>query len=587
MREVSRACIEVVGVLKNRTDPHLSFGAEVASNRLMIVFIRKIFPVVFLGLCVMNLRGQTPPVPIPGVSQDLKEAVQKDPFNRVSPQSSIISFLESCRSKNFERAARYLDLEKMSRDQRRTERPGLAQQLGRVLDRDAEFDVGDLNGDPSGDLTDGVPRNRERIRSYDLNGKALDLQLERKTLRSGLEVWVFSADSVALIPELVQVTSDSPIERYLPPVLVSWTLAGTPVWRWIGLALIALAVAALSRALARLGIFVLRPVARIFFPKLESGLLQAVAGPAQIVLASVFLRAGVEWLAPPALLRLYLARLCTLLVIVGGTWFAANLVDLVIERIRLRLEARQSTLSRSALPLASRGVKITVFVFAATAIIGSWGYNTSTILAGLGIGGIAIALAAQKTIENLFGGVAVVSDRPVAVGDFCKFGDRVGTVEDIGLRSTRVRTLDRTVVSIPNAEFSSMVLENFSQRDKVLFHPTLNLRRDTRPDQVRSILDAIRRILTEDQDVEVGTLPVRFIGAGQYSLDVEIFAYIRTANYDEFLKIQQDLLLRIMDEISAAGTALALPTQASISYSEEVFGNHQMAPPEKTTDGSR
>jgi MscS family membrane protein len=144
----------------------------------------------------------------------------------------------------------------------------------------------------------------------------------------------------------------------------------------------------------------------------------------------------------------------------------------------------------------------------------------------------------------------------------------VGTVEDIGLRSTRVRTLDRTLVSIPNAEFSSMVLENFSQRDKVWFHPTMNLRRDTTPKQVRNILEAIRRILTEDPKVETGALPVRFIGAGSYSLDIEIFAYIRTKDYDEYLKIQQDLLLRIMDAISAAGTALALPTQASISYSD-------------------
>src|SRR5205823_10516921 len=139
------------------------------------------------------------------------------------------------------------------------------------------------------------------------------------------------------------------------------------------------------------------------------------------------------------------------LIIMGTAWFFANAVDMVIEEVRLRLIARRSMLSRSALPLVSRVVKVTIFVFAVTAVIGSWGYNTSTILAGLGIGGIAIALAAQKTIENLFGGVAVVSDRPVAVGDFCKFGDRVGTVEDIGLRSTRVRTLDRTLVSIPNA----------------------------------------------------------------------------------------------------------------------------------------
>ena len=471
----------------------------------------------------------------------------------------------------------------MPRDQRLNDGPRLAQQLGRILDRDASFDVADLSRDPRGDLSDGLPPDRERVGSYQVGGKTLELQLEHSTLRSGLSVWVFSSDSVDLIPELAQVTSGSTIEKYLPTALVSWTLAGIPAWRWIALALLMIAVAALSRALERLGIIVLRPAVRALVPKFETSLLRAIAGPAQLLLAGVFLRAGVEWIEPPALLRLYLARFCTLLIIVGAGWFFANTADLILEQIRLRLEARRSTLSRSALPLVSRVIKITIFVFAATAVLGSWGYNTSTIWAGLGIGGIAVALAAQKTIENLFGGVAVVSDRPVTVGDFCKFGDRVGTVEDIGLRSTRVRTLDRTLVSIPNSEFSSMVLENFSQRGKVWFHPALNLRRDTRPDQVRSILDAIRRILTEDPKVETGTLPVRFIGAGSYSLDVEVFAYIRTADYDEFLKIQQDLLLRIMDAISAAGTALALPTQASVFYSDD----RQPAPAEELAGNRR
>jgi MscS family membrane protein len=175
---------------------------------------------------------------------------------------------------------------------------------------------------------------------------------------------------------------------------------------------------------------------------------------------------------------------------------------------------------------------------------------------------LAIALAAQKTIENLFGGVAVITDRPVAVGDFCRFGKQVGTVEDVGLRSTRIRTLDRTLVTVPNAEFSAMTLENFSKRDKMWFHLTLNLRRDTLPDQVRSLLQSITRALKEHPKVETGALPVRFIGVGTYSLDLEVFAYVLTSNDDEFLQIQQELLLWILDAVQSAGTALAVPTQA-------------------------
>nr|AEQ20298.1 putative mechanosensitive ion channel protein [uncultured bacterium CSLG7] len=530
-----------------------------------------------LGLGSMNAQATLVPKPAPP-----KETPAQDPLNRQSPQSSVVSFLEACRSGNFSRAAKYIDLENIPREQRQSEGPRVAQELQQVLNRDTDFDLADLSKEPEGDLSDGLPGDRERLGSYNLNGKVVDLQLQRKTRRSGVAVWLFSSDSAALAPQLAQVTSDSVIERYLPTVLVNWNLAGTPAWRWIALALIAIAVAALSRSLSRLGIAVLRPVVRMFFPRLES-LVEALRGPAQLLLAGALFRASVEWLAPPALLRLYLDRICALLIILGTAWFFSRTADLIIEQVRLRLEARRSTLSRSAMPLASRAVKITICVLALTAVIGSWGYNTSAILAGLGIGGIAIALAAQKTIENLFGGVAVVSDRPVAVGDFCKFGDRVGTVEDIGLRSTRLRTLDRTLVSVPNSEFSSMVLENYSKRDKVLFHTTLNLRRDTKPAQVRSILESIHRILSEDSKVETGTLPVRFIGAGSYSLDIEIFAYIRTADYDEFLQLQQDLLLRIMDAITAAGSALALPTQASIDYSD----THEPATVKELTGNSR
>jgi len=535
---------------------------------------RKIFLCIGRAICFLALSGLSAQTPPETSKPEEKEALAQDPLNRLSPQSSVVSFLETCRSGNFERAARYLNLDRLPRDQRLNDGPRLAQQLGRLLDRDAEFDVAALSKDSRGDLSDGLPEDRERVGSWDVKGKTLELQLERRSRRAGLAVWTFSSDSVDLIPQLVQMTSDSTIERYIPTSLVAWNVAGTPVWRWIALALLIMVVVAMSRKLSHLAIFLLRPLAGTLGRKIERSRLDALASPVQLLLAGVFLRAGVEWVGPPALLRLYLARSCTLLIVCGAAWLLATIVDLIVGHIRLKLESRHSTFSRSALPLVSRVVKITIFVFAVTVVMASWGYNTNTILAGVGIGGVAIALAAQKTIENLFGGVAVVSDRPVTVGDFCKFGERVGTVEDIGLRSTRVRTLDRTLVSIPNSEFSSMVLENFSRRDKVWFHPTFNLRRDTEPDQVRRILESIRHILTEHPKVEVGAMPVRFVGAGSYSLDIEVFAYIRTTDYDEYLQFQQDLLLHIMDAISAAGTALAIPTQASISYSD-VSNHHE------------
>jgi MscS family membrane protein len=341
------------------------------------------------------------------------------------------------------------------------------------------------------------------------------------------------------------------------------------LWRWIALALLAVLVGGLSKLLSPLVRRLGEPALKRIAPRINWSLVEGLLAPLQLVFAVAVFRAGIEWIGPSALVRLYLERGVALLFFLSLAWLGMRIVDLIIKHLAVALQSNHQSFSYSVLPLASRVVKMTILLLMIAAVLSNWGYNTTTIVAGLGVGGIAIALAAQKTIENFFGGVAVVSDRPVAVGDFCKFGDRMGTVEDIGLRSTRIRTLDRTLVTVPNGQFSSMTLENFDQRDKMLFHFTLNLRRDTKPDQVRALLAAITKTLAEHPKLETGPIPVRFVGVGTYSLDLEIFAHVQTRNGDEFMQIQQDLYLWILDAVETAGTALALPTQASISYSNE------------------
>jgi MscS family membrane protein len=510
-----------------------------------------------------DMRAQTPPAASPPAAPRLN-----DPLNRDSPQSAVVSFLDACRTKNFARAGHYLDLRNIpSSDSRFQDRPQLAQQLGDILDRDVSFDVASLSRDQSGDLEDGLPPSRERVDSFTLNGKKLDLLLEHVNLRNGLSVWLFSSDSVKLIPQLSAMVTDSPVEKYLPEALVRPKFIGTPIWRCIALILLVLALTAISRSLSRLALAITAAVMKRVAPQIPSSVLQVFIGPLRLLLVVALFRAGVEWIGPSALLRLALSRILGLLFLSGIAWLFIGIVDLAMERLRVVLSSgRYQSVTSSALPLIGRVIKITILLLTVAAVLSQWGYNTTTILAGLGVGGVAVALASQKTIENLFGSVAVISDRPVSVGDFCRFDDRVGTVEDIGLRSTRIRTLDRTIVTIPNAQFSSMSLENFSKRDKMWFHQILNLRRDTTPDQVRTLLASITKILQDDPHTEVGPLPVRFIGVGSYSLDLETFAYVLTPNFDTFLKKQQELLLKILDAIEDAGTALALPTQANIWY---------------------
>ncbi|MDE3196888.1 MAG: mechanosensitive ion channel family protein [Acidobacteriota bacterium] len=485
------------------------------------------------------------------------DALAADPLNRNTPQNAVVSFLNACHAHDYQKARRYINLRSLPEAVRIKEGVQLAQQLDQVLESDPSFDVAGLPSTPDGS-TASVSRP-------ELNGKPVDLSMERVTLRSGVSIWLFSADSARLIPALARQVSESPIERYLPGPLVDWKPQGVSLYRWLMPLVFAAILAGLSGLLLYLGGRILSAATVKIAPRFDRGAAGRVVAPIRFLLVMAGFGAGVAWIDASAPAHLYLKRGAGLLSAFGMAWLAAAVVDLLVGHTRELLSAKHESFAWSAMPLASKVAKVLIVLIAAATVLSSWGYNTTTILAGLGVGSLAVALAAQKTIEDLFGGVAVISDRPVRVGDFCRFGDRSGTVEDVGLRSTRVRTLDRTLVTVPNGQFSGMTLENYSRRDKMWFHFTLNLRRDTTPEQVRRLLRSIGARLATRPKIEPGAIPVRFVGLGAYSLDIEIFVYILTQDGDEFLVIQQELLLWILDEVAAAGTALAVPTQAYVA----------------------
>ena len=476
----------------------------------------------------------------------------QDSLGRATPQDSAFHFLEACHAGDYTRALYYMDLRRMTPGARAKDGPVLAHQLEDILD-DTPFEITGLSREPEGDDADGLPANFEHLAAYLVAGQIIDLQMERVEIRTGVPVWIVSADSVALIPAAHQVVHETAFEQRLPQQLVTFEVFSTPVWRWIALFLAGLALWAVARLAAWGVIAALRPVADA----------PALGGPLRLMLVVAGLRAAMG-LAPPATIaRTWLERVLELVFFLALAWAGAVSVDLIAARWRSHLDPRSQAVSYSVLPLGRQILKLALFLAAILGVLSVWGYNTTTILAGLGVGGIAVALAAQKTIEDLFGGIAVIGDRPVLVGDVCRFGDRTGTVMHIGLRSTRIRTADRTIVSVPNSQFSSMPLENISVRDKIWFHPVLNLRRDTTSRQLLQVLASIREILAHHSRVETDKMPVRFIGVGPSSLDVEIVAYIATTDFDEFIEIQQELLLEILGAVERAGTALAVPIQES------------------------
>jgi MscS family membrane protein len=227
-----------------------------------------------------------------------------------------------------------------------------------------------------------------------------------------------------------------------------------------------------------------------------------------------------------------------------------------------RLDEDRRIAAGAVLPLMRHATKGFLLAVAAVVALQNFGFNATGLVAGLGVGGLAVALAAQKSIANLFGGISLVTDHPVRVGDFCRFGEgQQGTVEEIGLRSTRIRTLDRTIVTIPNAEFSEIHLENFGARDRFRLHTILQLRYETSPDQLRHVLAEIRKLLIAHPSILEQPARARFVAFGAHSLDIEVFAYAGVSDWEAFLKVREDLFLRFMDVVRESGTSFAFPSQ--------------------------
>lgn len=494
-------------------------------------------------------------------------AATTDPLKRNTPRSAIYAFLEACHDGNFELASQYLDLRQLSPDSRKTEGPVLAQQLGKLLDRNPSFEVSKLSNSPEGNTRDGLASNRDDLARFDLNGEAVTLHMQRVDQGAAGQIWLVSATSVSQIPELNSVAGTNRIEKYLPSPLVNITLAGTALWIWLALVLLGLILSAISRWLSRSFIAILGPLTKRYTKSFHTQRLEALTEPLRLILSVIVFRACLEFIPPGALVRDMISKLLILLFVLGAASLFMRLVDVASDTYIARLDPHERALTYSIFPLGIRVVKLCILAFAILSILEQWGYNTGAILAGVGVGGVAIALAAQKTIENLFGGVSLISDRPVLVGDFCQFGGQVGTVEDIGLRSTRIRTLDRTLVTVPNSQFSTMTLENFSKRDRMWFHPKLSLRRDTSPEQVQKMMSAIAEILEKHELVDASGVPLRFTKITSQSLDIEVFAYVLTPDFNVYLKTQTELLLQILEASHELGIGFAVPFQEEFNVS--------------------
>lgn len=332
-------------------------------------------------------------------------------------------------------------------------------------------------------------------------------------------------------------------------------------WQWLALPLLLVVSWGLGIVLGGLTRAVLRRIVARTNNQWDDIILERLGAPLIGAWTIIVLYVLLQYLGlcrRPDLLAQRLLSGATVLIVFWSIW---RTVDVLRKMVLTSRWAQARAASQSLVSLGARIAKFVLVGAGLMLVLSQLGYPMMSLLAGLGIGGLALALAAQKTVENLFGAFALGVDQPFREGDFVKIEDFVGTVEAIGLRSTRVRTLDRTLISLPNGKLADMRVESFTARDRIRLAGTLGLVYDTTPAQMRTILADIEQRLRQHPKIWPDVVVVRFKEFGDSSLNIEIMAWFQTTDWGEFQLIRQELFLDFIEIVTAAGSSFAFPTR--------------------------
>ena len=482
---------------------------------------------------------------------------EADPYSRGTPRAMATAFIAALAADDSARLPFYFEGDSASDTDdgiARADRLQFALDNGGLL---APFAM--LSNAPIGRLDDGLPPEQEQIGSFKNGDQSVPIILSRTDDESG-PIWRISQatiDALPAIPDTEGGSSPAPETE----ALIDKNIAGAPAIDWLKLLGIALLLFAAIRLLLAVPVLLAKRISHDHQKSAWYNFFNAAAAPLSLYLAvllffEVAARAEVAIVARQAL-----TRYAGIVGWVAFAWFVWRLINAISGIAVRRMQRTRRARAGSLIIFARRAAKVGLISLAAIAVLDTVGLDVTTGIAALGIGGLALALGAQKTIENLVGSLTVILDAPIAVGDFCQVGDVKGTVIDIGMRSTRIRTNERTIVAIPNGDFAARQIENYSKRDKFLFDPTIGITYDANPDILRKLLQSIRELLASEEAIIDEDARVRFFAFGDSSLDIEIFAHANADDYPHSLEIFERLMLGIMDCVKQAGADFAFPTR--------------------------
>jgi len=477
-----------------------------------------------------------------------------DAFDRGTPYRSVEGFLATAGAGDYETAAEYLDLRNLRGEANELTGAQLARRLNVIIQRGDWDHVDQLIDDPAGRSNDNLPDYRDSIGVVLEGDKEIRLYMQKVPRGDGVSIWKISNSTVTLLPRLYQSYGYPEAVENMRRILPDVSFLGYELFKWV----VVLAVAIFTYGIVFLiAISVRRMLGEPGSPSRQR-VYWFLLVPFGIWAVVMMINATATTLGRGVMVETW-TRVSPVAILVT-VWFMFSSMNLARDMYSTYLHDKGRAGTLVLLHPAANAIKALIAVVAVLIYLHQIGVNITAVLAGLGVGGVAVALALQKPMEDVLSAVTLHTQQPVRIGDFCSVGDCTGTVEVIGLRTTRLRTLAHTLVAIPNHRLVNEPIDNISARGNIWYHPVLRLRYDTTPEQLQQVLEDIRELLKSHDRVLQNDQRVRFNEFAKHALQIEVFAYVSTTNWAEFLEIAEELNLGVLQIVSEAGASLFMPS---------------------------
>lgn len=529
-----------------------------------------------------------PPEPAAVAEAPAAPAAVAVPAVRASARATMETFLKSMAAARGEYPDRIrdaiacLDLSDVSELVREQEGRFLCEQLLEVIDRTRFVKLEEISDDPDGPAYVFLEREEGEIR----------------IARIETGEWLVTKESVAWLPALFKATKntevvaelkDAPrrvstvltLRRIIPDSLQEGGLLLEP-WQWLGLIFLLFVGVVLDRVTS----FLLAGLAQTWARRNEAMLAEVLTAklwrPVGVLAAALFWRVALGWLDLPTAVLVVLYVAVQFMATAAAVWVAYNLVDVVAAYVAHRAAGTESKLDDLLVPLVRRSLKIFVVAFGLIFIADNLNINVTSLVAGIGLGGLAVALAAKDTVENLFGSLMVILDRPFHVGDWVVVGDVEGTVEAVGFRSTRIRTFYNSLVTMPNSKLVNAAVDNYGARRYRRIRTFLSLTYDTPPEKIEAFCEAVRELLRRHPYTRKDYFQVYLNQLSAHSLDVLLYCFHETPDWNTELRERHRLFLDILRVAEKLEVQFAFPTQTLHMHEQGAW----QTPPNALADGT-